>query len=179
MAGRLTARGIKDAGFLIHMSFGWSSKPTNGLFREHHHLQGKVRSISREMYTQFVLCCVLLWLTSDQLHPCPSDLQVSLDLRDSYTHILQNYFAAMRQSQDSLKWRHNGRDGVSNHQPHDCLLNRLFRCKSKKTSKLRVTGLCVGNSPVTGEFPSQRASNAENVSIWWRHHGYQWSNPEG
>ena len=40
----------------------------------------------------------------------------------------------------------------------------------KKTSKLRVTGLCVGNSPVTGEFPAQRASNAENVSIWWRHH---------
>ena len=40
----------------------------------------------------------------------------------------------------------------------------------KKTSKLRVTGLCAGNSPVTGEFPAQRASKAENVSIWWRHH---------
>ena len=40
----------------------------------------------------------------------------------------------------------------------------------KKTSKLRVTDLCVGNSPVTGEFPAQMASNAENVSIWWRHH---------
>ena len=37
------------------------------------------------------------------------------------------------------------------------------------TSKLRVTGLCAGNSPVTGEFPAQKASNAENVSIWWRH----------
>ena len=37
-----------------------------------------------------------------------------------------------------------------------------------KTSKLRVIGLCVGNSPGTGdgEFPAQRASNAENVSIW-------------
>ena len=34
--------------------------------------------------------------------------------------------------------------GVSNHQPHDCLLNRLFRHRSKKTSKLRVTGLCEG-----------------------------------
>ena len=40
----------------------------------------------------------------------------------------------------------------------------------KKISKLRVTGLCVGNSSVTGEFPAQKASNAENVSIWWRHH---------
>ena len=39
-----------------------------------------------------------------------------------------------------------------------------------KKSKLRVTGLCEGNSPVTGEFPAQRASNAENASIWWRHH---------
>ena len=47
----------------------------------------------------------------------------------------------------SLHWRHNDQDGVSNQQPHGCLLNRLFRCKSKKTSNLRVTGLCAGNSP--------------------------------
>ena len=46
-----------------------------------------------------------------------------------------------------LQWRHDDNDGVSNHQPHGCLLNRLFRRSSKKTSKLRVTGLCVGNSP--------------------------------
>ena len=53
---------------------------------------------------------------------------------------------------------------------HDCLLNRLFGRRSKKTSKLRVTDFCAGNSPATGELPAQRASNAENVSIWWRHH---------
>ena len=70
----------------------------------------------------------------------------------------------------TLRWGHNGRDSVSNHQPHHCLLNCLFRGRSKKTSKLRVTGLCVGNSPGTGEFPAQMASNAENTSIWWRHH---------
>ena len=70
----------------------------------------------------------------------------------------------------TLQWRHNGRDGVSNHPPHDCLLNRLFWRRSKKTSKLRVTGLCAGNSPGTGEFPAQMASYAENVPIWWRHH---------
>ena len=46
----------------------------------------------------------------------------------------------------------------------------LFRRKTNKTSKLRVTGLCDWDSPATGEFPVQRASNAENVSIWWRHH---------
>ena len=169
----------------------------------------------------------------------------------------------------TLQWRHNERDSVSNHQPHDCLLNRLFRRRSKKTSKLHVTGLCVGNSPykwsvtrkmfpfddvimkqqralvqimawrqkcdkpfpyamltqsalrwhyndvimsamvsqitsltiiystvysrrrsnktsklrvtglcegnspVTAEFPAQMASNAENVSIWWRHYGHK------
>ena len=56
------------------------------------------------------------------------------------------------------------------HQPHHCLFNRLLRRRSRKTSKLRVTGLCTGNSPVTGEFPAQMASNAENISIWWRHH---------
>ena len=44
-----------------------------------------------------------------------------------------------------LQWRHNGHVGVSNHQPHVCLLNRLFRRRSKKTSKLRVTGLCEGS----------------------------------
>ena len=54
-------------------------------------------------------------------------------------------------------------------QTHNCLLNRLFRRRSKKTSKLWVTGLCGVNSPVTSEFPAQRASNAGNVSIWWRH----------
>ena len=70
----------------------------------------------------------------------------------------------------TLQWRQNERDVVPNHQPYDCLLNRLFRPRSKKTSKLRVTGLCEGNSPLTGEFPAQRASNAENVSIWWHHH---------
>ena len=46
-----------------------------------------------------------------------------------------------------LRWRHNDHDCGSYYQPHGCLLNRLFRRKSKKTSKLRVTGLCVGNSP--------------------------------
>ena len=73
-------------------------------------------------------------------------------------------------SQESLQRRHNGCDGVSNHMRFDCLFNRLFRRRSKKTSKLRVTGLCEGNPPVTGGSASQRASNAENVSISWRHH---------
>ena len=54
---------------------------------------------------------------------------------------------------DSLQWRHNEHDGISNNQPCDCLLKRLFRHRWKKTSKLRITGLCAGNSRVTNEFP--------------------------
>ena len=65
----------------------------------------------------------------------------------------------------TLQWRHNGRDGVSNHQPHHCLLKRLFRRRSKKTSKLRITGLCAGNSPVTVEFPTQIV-----FPRWWLKH---------
>ena len=53
----------------------------------------------------------------------------------------------------------------------NCLPNRSLRCRSKQISKLRVTGLCEGNPPVTGRFPPQRVINAENVSIWWPHHG--------
>ena len=78
----------------------------------------------------------------------------------------------------TLQWRHNEHDGISNHQHLECLFNRLFRHTTKKTSKLRVTGLCEGNSPGTGDFPAQRASNAENVFIWGRHHAWkdsEWS----
>ena len=82
-----------------------------------------------------------------------------------YVHEAQNNIKNML-----LQWRHNELDSVSNHRRLDGLLNRLFRRWSKKTSKLRLTGLCEGNSSGTGEFPSERASNAENVSIWLRHH---------
>ena len=56
----------------------------------------------------------------------------------------------------TLQWRYNERDGVSNRRLLDFLHNRLFRRRSKKTSKLCVTGLCEGNPSVTGWFPSQR-----------------------
>ena len=71
----------------------------------------------------------------------------------------------------ALQLRHNWRDGVSNHRRLDFLLNCLSRRRSKKTLKHCVTGFCEGNSPDTGEFPAQRASNAKNVSLKWRHHG--------
>ena len=72
-----------------------------------------------------------------------------------------------------IHWCHNECDGISNHWQLDCLLKCLFGHKSKKTSKLCINGLCEGNSLVTGEFPTQRASDAGNVSICWRHHDKQ------
>ena len=67
----------------------------------------------------------------------------------------------------TLQWRQNEHDGVLNHRRLHWLLNCWFKWRSKKPSKLRITGLCVGNWPATGEFPAQ---NTENFSIWWRHH---------
>ena len=78
----------------------------------------------------------------------------------------------------SLQWRHNECDGVSNHRRLHGLLKRLFRHRFRKTSKLCITSLCEGNSPVTHEFPSQRTKYAKNVSLWWRHHdsiGISWT----
>ena len=105
------------------------------------------------------------WISSDHIKPkFYPFLDASVDHKDM-GRVMEVHAVFF-----TLQWRHNGRNSISNHQPHDCLLNRLLRCRSKKTSKLRVTGLCAGNSPGTGEFPPQMASKAENVSIWWRYH---------
>ena len=60
-------------------------------------------------------------------------------------------------------WRHNDHGVVSNHQPHDCILNRLFRRWSKKTSKLCVPGLCAGNSPGSVNSPHKEPVTREMV----------------
>ena len=70
----------------------------------------------------------------------------------------------------TLRWRHNELNGVSDHQPHDCLLNQFGRW-SKKTSKLCVTGLCAGNSsgPVNSphKWPVTRKSFHMMMSSWY------------
>ena len=125
-----------------------------------------IAAISRSSSFQWIhminlhICRMLVWLVLDQ-YDYPGASDVILKDRGNMNWYL---------STTTLQWRHAGRDGVSNNQPHHFLLNRLFRRRSKKTSKLRVTGLWVGNSPVTGEFPTQMAGNAVTVSIWWRHH---------
>ena len=77
-----------------------------------------------------------------------------------YTFSISSDLANM--SISSSQWRHNG---VSNRQRLDCLLSCLFRCRSKQLWKLCVTGLCEGNPPVTGGFPSDRANNAEGIKL--------------
>ena len=76
--------------------------------------------------------------------------QVSVGSHGFQTKAMDIYRA---QAMITLQWCHNGRHSISNHQPLHCLLNSLFRRRSKKTSKLCVTGLCAGNSPVTVNSP--------------------------
>ena len=57
-----------------------------------------------------------------------------------------------------LEWCHNERDGIWNHRRLDCLLSRLFRRRSKKTSMLRVTGLCEGKSTIRWRHHATRAT---------------------
>ena len=92
--------------------------------------------------------------------------------RCQYKSGISNVYSGKCVWYDPLQWHHNERHGISYRQPHNCLLHCLFRHRSKKMSKLHVTGLCAGNSPVTSEFPTRRASNTENISIWWCHHEF-------
>ena len=124
-------------------------------------------STSHESCTELAICFVLLWLGTDRFYPYP----VGLMHWQWCNYTIDQEPGKQLQNGETLRWRHNWHGSVSNHQHHHCLLNRLVRRRSKKTSKLRVTGLCAGNSPATGEFPTQMASNVENVSISWCHHG--------
>ena len=132
--------------------------------------------------TENEIMCLITWRSTWE-HSFPKNIESVKHCEISHCIICQSlvlylpwpvYYSG--HEKPSLQWRHNERDGVSNHQPHDCLLNGLFKPQIKETSKLRVTGLCEGKSPGTGEFPAQRVSNAENVSIWWRHHDVSHSN---
>ena len=111
------------------------------------------------MYIQFIPC---LYITLQSLHcACTgSTAHTSWFFRQTAQSAKSSISIKLL---STLQWRHNGLDGVLNQQPHDCLLNCLVRRRSEETSKFRVTGLCVGNSPVTDEFPAQMASNA---SLW-------------
>ena len=116
---------------------------------------GKIEILCSTKFS-FVDITILSVLYPGLRHPCNNILS---DEPQWWTMALQYIpcnICIYNNTHQTLQWRHNERDGVSNHQPHDCLLTRSFRCRSKETSKLLVTDLCAGNSPVTGDFPSQR-----------------------
>ena len=136
-------------GFMLMKRIRWNDISTTLLFS----MADIAGFTSRNMNTW----CALLWKV--------------VGVAEIFTHIFQSQFTYRNNNRVTLQWRHNERGCVSNHQHHDCLLlSILFRRRSMKSSKICITGLCEGNSLVTGEFPAQRASDAENVSIWWRHH---------
>ena len=106
----------------------------------------------------FVFCgiCLMTWICSLYIQEKWQSINQSINRSIDQT---------IYQTISSLQWRHNGRDGVSDHRRLDCLLNHLFRRRSNKIWQPRLTGLCNRNPPVTSGFLSQRARNAENVSI--------------
>ena len=110
-------------------------------------------SPSNESITRYKICHIKEWLNPFywQFDKAAITLYCTQEHGTSPSHWLLH--RVLMYSCFTLQWRHNGHDGVSNNQPRDCLLNRLFRRRSKKTSKLRVTGLCPGNSPVTVNSP--------------------------
>ena len=99
-----------------------------------------------------------------------SEFHKDLVRRDAQWFSLQNHKTYIHAY--SFLWRHNGHGVVWNHQPYDCLLNRLIRAQIKENIK------APRHWPLCGEFtrnrwiPAQMASDADNVSFWWRHHAH-------
>ena len=94
---------------------------------------------------------VLFWNDNDSSKMCCSEMMIAstiTSIKKKWLSVTVTWLFYW-----IIKWRHSEGDGVSHHQRLKCLLNRLIGRRSKKTSKLRVTGLCEGNSLVTGEFP--------------------------
>ena len=118
----------------------------------------------REAYAIMVVADVIAL----NMHQAISNHQAVIPATTDYEN--SHYATYISHNKHTLQWRHNGHDSVSNHQRLYCLLNCFYGHRSSKTSKLCVTGLCEGNSPGTGEFPAQMATNAENVPIWWHRH---------
>ena len=135
------------------------------------------------------LCMILLWMRADVMFSwlwwlILIFLRIKLTSRLSWAPWYQNNGRLrckpklLPENQNTPQALEHKGDGWANnwdasdlsHWRLNCLLNHLFKCWSKKTSNLRITGLCEGNPQVTGGFPSKMAGNAENIFVWWSHH---------
>ena len=72
--------------------------------------------------------------------------------------------------QFSVQWHHNEQDGVSNHQPHGCLLNR-FSGADQRTHQSSASLAFVRGIHRDRWIPRTKGQLRGNVSIWWHHHG--------
>ena len=108
--------------------------------------RSRIFNTFHQIYNWFVLCLVLLCFGGSKF--CQVTSLTTFYLRMGKTMTMKQSWRLIRSHESTtLQWRPDWPDSVSNHQPHDCFLNRLFRHRSKETPKLRVTGLCAGNSP--------------------------------
>ena len=99
-------------------------------------------------------------------------VSLTFDLRFWKSHFLRSSLVMydleiLLRYPHSFHWRHNDRGGVSDHQPCDCLLSCSFRRRSKKTLKLRVTGLCAGNSPHKGPVTRKMFPFDDVIMRYW------------
>ena len=109
----------------------------------------------------FILACITRW---NQIYDPHKSTTVKNPCRINDPWRAVGTIPAMRIIINPIPWRNNGHGSVSNHQPHDCLLNRLFRRRSNKS--LNSASLAFVRGIQRGP-----ANNAEKVPIWWRHHG--------
>ena len=119
------------------------------------HISEKTTICSIIKLSRVLLCFLILWVFRSVMRSVYRPVPYHEKARTARL-ILVGCIVSEINNAIMSKQRHNERDGVSNHRLLDCLLNRLFRRRSKKTSKLRFTTLCEGNSPVAGAFPAQR-----------------------
>ena len=70
----------------------------------------------------------------------------------------------------TLHWRHDERDGVSNHQRLVLFAQRFVQAQIKESIKAPLHWPLWGESTGDRWIPLTKGSNAENVSIWWCQH---------
>ena len=103
-------------------------------------------------------------------------------MQKHHSQIFKYFSAVLLLAKLPLQCHYNERDGVSIHRRLDCLINRLFKQRSKKTSKFRVTGLCEGihrwpvNSPRKGQ---QRGKRCHLMTSWCGTASYNLENKAG
>ena len=106
-----------------------------------------------------------------KLYVFPAASQASLQsIGKLLDESIGNYHITTSKQSITLQCRHNEGNSVLNHRRLDCLLGGLFRRRSRKKIKAQR------HWPLWGEFTgdrwihTQRASNVEHISIWWRNH---------